>query len=139
MDNASKALLMAAGILIAIAIMGIAMSMINSARSFVSTTVEEEFALEVSRHNRFFEGYSYSEVLNGIDVVNIKNKINSLNEDFDEGLTILSSRFRDNIGTVAPELFGEDRSYYFLRNRYTYEYSVDSSGIITGITIQKVS
>lgn len=78
MDNASKALVMAGGILIAMAIIGIAVAAYSRAASFAE---ENENAMSVSQiesFNRFYTAYltSYSGInkVRCIDAVNILNR-----------------------------------------------------------------
>jgi hypothetical protein len=81
MDNASKALLMAGGILISIAIIGIATYLFASARGAIGETAKAIEIEEVLNFNRFYS--SYSSNIRGIDAVNIKNKVidNNSRED----------------------------------------------------------
>jgi hypothetical protein len=81
MDNASKALLMAGGILISIAVIGIASFLFASARGVIGESAKAIEIEEVLNFNRFYT--SYPSNIRGIDAVNIQNKVidNNSRED----------------------------------------------------------
>jgi hypothetical protein len=73
MDNASKALLMAGGILITIAVIGVATYLFASARGAIGETARAMKVEEVLNFNRFYTSYPTN--IRGIDAENIRNKI----------------------------------------------------------------
>lgn len=76
MDNISKALLMAGGVLIAVAVIGVAVYSYSVGRTFAQVSNDRLSVAEVQSFNRFYNSYKN---LNGgkiqmYDVVNILNR-----------------------------------------------------------------
>jgi oligoendopeptidase F len=87
MENASKALIMAGGILIAILILAILTYVWNSV-GFFSTTVEEQKKLEqIAEFNKEYESYQ-RKILRGTDIATIINKIEDNNKRYPEAQII---------------------------------------------------
>lgn len=83
MENASKALLMAGGILIAILVIGLVAYMINSSGNLLRATEDTELAEQTLAFNKEYEAYN-KKLMRGTDIVSIINKVNSNNEKHED-------------------------------------------------------
>ena len=134
MDNASKALILAGGILIAIMIIAVAMIILNSARDFAKTADAQARINAVQSFNRYYQSVldSNGKIL-GIDVLNIYNR--AIDDKYVHGYDIEVSVSQSIIdGLNAPtgaELMDDEFDIFF--DKY------DSEGYITHITITKVN
>lgn len=79
MENASKALLMAAGILISIIIIGLVVIMFSNLRQSQSETELEKEIMQITKYNQKFEQFNRT-ILYGSDIVSIIN----LAEDYNK-------------------------------------------------------
>ena len=73
MENASKALIMAGGILIAVLLIGVLMYSFSTTNEFYSTEQQTEEAQQLAAFNNQFEAYN-RKLLRGTDVVSVINK-----------------------------------------------------------------
>lgn len=129
MDNASKALIMAGGVLIAIMIIGVSMYILAGARGFAEASNTQAELSAVESFNRYYQSFD-SKIL-GIDVLNIYNKA----EDDTKRANSMHP-----VSVVVPEgliqgLRDPTGSGLFLED---YSYSItgyDSDGYITNIVI----
>lgn len=80
MDNASKALLMAGGILIAIAIISVSLYIYSSAQGVAKTSDDMISASAVASFNRYY--LSFGSKINPIDVLNICNRVDDDNDKY---------------------------------------------------------
>lgn len=79
MGNASKAIIIAGGILITMLVISLALYMFTAVRG-VSSASEQRVAMsQIESFNRFFE--NYPETVTGLDVYNIIGKINDIDND----------------------------------------------------------
>ena len=72
MDNASKALIMAGGIFIAVMIVTVAIYVFNNARDFASAANDQSVVHSVQSFNSFYQ--SLESPISGLDVLNVYNK-----------------------------------------------------------------
>lgn len=84
MENASKALLMAGGILIALLIISMLLLMITNIGDYQRTKDNSAKAIQVSKFNRDFEKYTDDDGIKGTDIVSLINKIADYNSKQDE-------------------------------------------------------
>lgn len=84
MENASKALLMAGGILIAILVIGVVIYMFNSSSQLFKTSKDIEKEEQIEAFNREYEAYN-RKLLRGTDIISIINKVNSNNKKYEDG------------------------------------------------------
>lgn len=75
MENASKALLMAGGILIALLIISLLLLMITNIGDYQRTKDSGAKATQVAKFNRDFEKYTDDDEIKGTDIVSLINKI----------------------------------------------------------------
>lgn len=85
MDNASKALIMAGGILTALLIIGILVLMFNQISTYKKTNTELEKTEKLSEFNYDFERYVEYNTLNGTDLITLGNKIIDYNKKAENG------------------------------------------------------
>lgn len=79
MENASKALLMAGGILIALLIIGMLLLMITNIGDYQRTKDSGAKATQIAKFNRDFERYTDDNGIKGTDIVSLINKIADYN------------------------------------------------------------
>lgn len=79
MENASKALLMAGGILIAILIISALLLMVTNLGDYQSSQDRNKKSTQVAKFNRDFERYVAEDEINGTDIVSLINKIADYN------------------------------------------------------------
>jgi len=82
MENASKALLMAGGMLIAILILGLLVLMFTSISNNAKSREEIKIVEQLTIYNKEFESYN-RKLLRGTDVVSLINKAISTNKKYD--------------------------------------------------------
>ncbi len=112
MDNASKALVIAGGILIAVALISLALYMFASARGLVDTsnTILEQSQIE--SFNRFYfsyapNGFGKESPITGLDAYNIYRKVTNDNNSE----TVYNTIDLEYQNVIPDEL--EDSSNYF--------------------------
>lgn len=148
MDNASKALIMAGGILIAVLVISVSMYVITSARGVAKISNERVEANAVQSFNRFYAAYTSdgSEVeIMGIDAVNIYRKALDDSQRIDGALhTIDASDIATSISTASSEIDDDtgksdgEASRIFM-NKYSFSYTTDVDGYVSTIKIQPKS
>lgn len=79
MENASKALLMAGGILIAVLTIGIVVYMFNSSSGFFESSEDIEATQQITAFNKQYESYN-RKLLRGTDVISVMNKATDNNK-----------------------------------------------------------
>ena len=79
MENASKALIMAGGVLIALLIIGSLLLMFNNLSSYLDTNIKETRTAQIIEFNNQFETYNRTDV-RGSDLYSLLNKAADYNE-----------------------------------------------------------
>lgn len=79
MENASKALLIAGGILIAILVLAVVVTVSTSTSKLAQSQDEKKLAEQTAEFNRSFEAYN-KKVMYGTDIISVVNKANDYNE-----------------------------------------------------------
>lgn len=135
MDNVSKALIIAGGILLAILIISVALYLFAGIRGFASAQNTNAEVSAVESFNRYYQ--SFDSKITGIDVVNICNKVvNDQKNGHDINCSAignlynnLNNQVEDAIknGTEKPDL--KSKKYSFSISKY------DADGYITYISI----
>ena len=126
MENASKALIMAGSVLIAVAVISAALYAYSAFRGYTETNERMYSAQQIMDFNRFYESYfdGTNYPLRGVDVVNIYNKAID-----DEISTInITNDVRTNLilGDYPEEHFQE---------KYAFSVTYDAEGRISSITL----
>ena len=114
MENASKALLMAGGILIALLVIGSVLLMFNQIGNYRKANTDSEKSAQLANFNKDFVRYADGEQIKGVDVISLANKIVDYNQkkgvansvDYDKKITLkinlapsASSNFITKYGT----------------------------------------
>lgn len=119
MENASKAVIMAGGVLIAVAVISIALYAYANFRGFAESSEQMLTANQITSFNRYYESYRDSTgKIRGVDAINIYNKA------IDDGIENIS---------IPNELLGSDATLFL--NPYNYSISYDFQGKVSTITI----
>ena len=119
MDNASKALIMAGAILIAVAIVGIGIYIFSASNSLTNNAVNQIDTIAVQMFNNTFTQYAVGVGMDSTEVIN-GTRASQLAE---------VAKSTSGVTLVAPESFTATKGY-------TVEYEKDAStGYITKITI----
>lgn len=126
MDSASKAIIIAGGILIGVLVISISMAMLTSFREIYTDSMDAFDMQEITRFNSFFVQYGNGSTIKGYDVYNIIGKINEVKNNPDEPYFVY---FSDNI-TKNDFYYTEN----FL-NEYIYTYEFDTDGVVSKIVI----
>lgn len=123
MENASKALMMAGGILIALLVIGALLLMINRLGIYSRSQDDDKKYTQLSDFNRDFERYCDDKGINGTDIISLINKVNNYNSKANEDGVINSvdysikmelkvtglDRFNDNYAnSESDKLFRND-------------------------------
>ena len=88
MEDASKALLMAAGILIGILIISLAVYLFRSVAGFSNEYDETQITKELSMYNNKFEKYEGRSNLTIHDIVSVKNLAEEYEKNYNEKITV---------------------------------------------------
>lgn len=135
MENASKAIIMAGGVLIAVAVISLALYVYFNFGEYAKTSDQMLTISQIESFNRFYESYdsdpvagsSYKYSIRGIDAINIWRKAKEDREK-DESFIVDGE-------TVINAISGDSSS--FLDDRYTVQYQYDGNGKITKVDIDK--
>ena len=127
MENASKALLMAGGILIALLVIGSVLLMFNQIGNYRKANTDSEKSAQLANFNKDFVRYADGEQIKGVDVISLANKIVDYNQkkgvansvDYDKKITLkinlapsASSNFITKYGTNGKsELFDKQTNW----------------------------
>lgn len=121
MENASKALLMAGAVLIAILIIGLLLFMFNQISDFKKSGNEIEKNSQIVAFNTDFERYTYEEI-KGVDIISIINKVVDFNKKSDNGGTTNSVDYSIKMSIMVSNL-----------NKFKQDYIVNTDGIFSNI------
>lgn len=130
MENASKALLMAGGVMIALAIIGLAVAAFSHATGFARENEDAMSASQIESFNRFYTAYltSYSgpNEIRLIDAVNILNRAVEDELEVDVNSALISD---------AGGFYSGDPVNYVQKNvKYSLEYN-SALGIVEKVKI----
>ncbi len=127
MENASKALIMAGGILTALLVIGALMLMFNQLGSYQRSNSNAEKNSQIAAFNREFEKYAESDV-KGTDIISLANKIIDYNKkdgtsnsiDYDKKITLyitLGTKFADKYGVNKQLKVFDAKTKYEIKNK----------------------
>ena len=139
MENASKALVIGAGMLIALLVISLLIMMFNSIGLFQSTKNKSDTSEQIAEFNMQFEAYNREDVL-GIELVSLCNKINDFNTKYeDDGYTKITSNAFTFVNTEKgnnnKKITSEFKGTKFKCKSVKY----DSTGRVSQIDFEKVS
>ena len=86
MDNASKALIMAGGLLIGLFVVSFSMYLLTAFRSFYSQNMQIHTAYEINAYNSYFT--KYKATISGLDAYNILSRAEDVNFDSNSRINI---------------------------------------------------
>ena len=135
MDNAAKALLMVGGVLLSMAVIGLAIATYSNAQNLASASEESMSTSQIESFNRFYTAYRTTYTgptsIRCIDAVNILNRAVedevAITLRFENGPACITEA-ADGYYTAAPE------DYTTKNLKYTIEF-LDDIGIVTRVTI----
>ena len=149
MENVSKALLIAGGVLIAIIILSMFLTMYNRVSSIAKTQEDKKAIEQVQEFNAEYEAFDKS-IMYGVDVITLYNKINNHNNEH-SGKDIITLYLKnkvvntidmvDHTATVnyesdSPEVISNfDKSIFKCRK---IEYNYNNQGKVNEIYIEVV-
>lgn len=134
MENASKALLMAGGILIALLVIGSVLLMFNQIGNYRRANTDSEKSAQLANFNKDFVRYADGEQIKGVDVISLANKIVDYNQkkgvansvDYDKKITLkinlapsASSNFITKYGTNGRSELFDRRTNWIVSNSDT--------------------
>ena len=151
MENASKAFIIAGATLIAVMLISMFMWFFNTLKGYNASSSSSTRDLEIESFNRYFLYIAPKDSdISGIDALNIYNKLIDLREAYDvETISLVgsfeiggytftndttSSDYYNNIRSITNNL---DVISNISRAVYGYNYSYDSDGRVSTITLQK--
>lgn len=79
MENASKALIMAGGVLVALLVIGLLLLMFNNVGEYQRSQNANKQSSQIAKFNMDFERYNDSKGISGADIVSLINKVNDYN------------------------------------------------------------
>ncbi len=129
MDNASKAILMAGGVLIAIAIISVAIFFYTQMTGYASQNEEMLSSTQIQSFNRFYTAYVGRDI-RVVDAINILNKALDDGIDTENKLTSLIQRGKTDFKIIDVKKYTESNNY-----RVTCEY--DDVGKIKKVIVGK--
>ena len=132
MENASKALIIAGGVLITLLVISISMYFYTSFRDAYGKNMQIKLQYEIDSFNSFFT--KYDSKVSGIDAYNILSKISDVNAQ-------PNSLVRKVEASGTVNLSNYENYFYFtehLKEEFYFSYSLNSSGIVDSITLNHV-
>ena len=128
MDNASKALLMAGGVMIAIAVIGVAVFFYSNARGFARQSSDMLSASEIQSSNRFYTSYrgAYED-----QKIYLYDAINILNRAVQDDVERL--KFPANVVLKGNRYEVTESAHYM--DKVNYEIGYDSVGRVNRISV----
>jgi len=141
MDNASKALIIAGGILISVMVISVALYIIASARGVAYEANSQAEIAAADAFNRYYKSFGYGENISikGIDAINIYSKAlddNQKYENHDSFYRIDVSDVEREISDIANGVQLDEGSYYSGDYIYSW-FDENNDNYIDKITINK--
>lgn len=134
MDNASKALIIAGGILITVMVISLSLYIVASARGFASASNEQAEITAIESFNRYYLSFGNSgSEITGLDALNLYNKAI---DDSSRTNAMHVVETTDNTGGLLNSLKEPDGAKYMSEKCYYY-YGFDNDGYINTITISR--
>ena len=126
MGNASKAIIIAGGMLIAVLVISICMYMYASFKSMYAENMVMYDVSQKESFNLFF--MQYPSKIMGYEAYNIIGKIDEVNAG------------EDSLTTILYNGINRDEEFYFtdaLEDWYNYSYTIDSDGLVSYVEITR--
>ena len=126
MDNASKALIIAGGVLVAVLVISICMYMYSSFKTMYAENMVMHSLAQKEAFNMFF--MQYPSKITGYEAYNIIGKVEEINAS------------EDALNSIIYSGINKEETFYFTKNfdsKYNYSYEMDSDGLISEISISQ--
>lgn len=145
MENASKALLFAGGVLISIIIISMLVLMYNSLTSYQQTEVQNEREAQILQFNQQYEGYVrdnvrgnelFSLISKAIDYNNRESSLVSTTDQFEPMEIKFNLKDADLTRDGQKRIF-TSKEYTFRKSEYSKSLYNDTMGKISGLTYNK--
>ena len=142
MENASKALLIAGGVLLAMMIITIGIVLYNSFSNTTSQYAQSMSATELTEFNTKFEVFRERTNITAQEIVSLVNMTKENNEYFNVNIEVIDSSNPDDID--SNKNIKEDKIIPFLQNNSKSEFSCiqigyDTNGQVNLITFKKTA
>ena len=144
MENASKALIIAGAILIAVALISLFIFVFSAIGEFNSQTREQQYSNQVIAANRFFVEAAHDVdssnpgiQIYGYDAYNIIRKAEDVNNDVGAPVTI-DVNMNDSYFGVGTDGIVTADGLTKLKKKFRYSYEMDSEGYVIKITLSEV-
>ncbi len=135
MDNASRALVMAAGVFIAIAVISVALYAVSIGRGYASTAEDLLSASQIQSFNRFYTAHNSlgqpPKEIKCIDAINVLNR--AIEDDFLTANVVENSSMIQKSGDYYT-IVGDHTEYYTRLVKYSF--TKDSVGQVSTILVQ---
>ncbi len=136
MENASKAIIMAGGVLIAVAIISLALYAYANYREYARSSEQILTTAQIVNFNRFYQSFEDNDKvrpdnsyqIRGVDVLNIYNKAIE-DKKLDDSLTIYTNG-------VVNSISGDSSN--FANENFYVKYSYDSYGKINRVELGRI-
>ena len=145
MENASKALLIAGAILIAILLIGIGMMIFGNIGGFTESATQQTDTMQIQMFNRQFEQYAGSNV-SGSNVKVLISNINANNATYLDDPSrqiVVDTATANQVVTCTPATATKGTACTLssasigVNYRYTVKFGTDASGFINKVSIVK--
>lgn len=117
MENASKALLMAGGVLIALMVIGLLVLMFNQIGNYQNSQETNKKNSQLAEFNLDFERYLDDKGITGADVISLINKVIDYNTKAKKGGVTNSVDYNIKMSITISNLDGNDKSF---NQKYAY-------------------
>lgn len=138
MDNASRALVMSAGVFIAIAVIGVALYAVNLGRGYATSSQEILSTAQIQSFNRFYTAHNSlgqpPKEIKCIDAINILNR--AVEDEFLDANIHLKSPALNLIAKSGDTytVIGDHTEFYTRLVKYSFDTNV--VGQVNSITIE---
>lgn len=119
MENASKALLMAGGILITLIIISAFVLMFNQIGDYEKAQSSNEKELQLAKFNLDFERYTDDNGIKGIDIISLINKVIDYNKKAENSVTANSVDYNIKMSITASGLENFNKKYAYDKEKDT--------------------
>lgn len=123
MDNASKAIVIASGFLIAMLIISLSMYLLDSFQSYYEATSLAIKLRNIQEYNSFFEVYPQDSIVSGDVAFSFYNKCKDINDDIDSDFSTTCSVSTSEGSDVKKIFFFTE----YFGHQFKYNYSYDAA------------
>lgn len=131
MDNASKAVLMAGSVLIAIAVISVSLYMYSIAKGYAETSENTLSVTQIQSFNRFYTAYT-DDTIKCIDAINI------LNRALEDNVKVETPVSEDIIKLSGDTYVATDSKHY-LQKKFKYSLERDAAGMVNLVKIDNIA